>query len=207
MASVQEKAQCVIWLTESKSPVTVQRKYRTKYGKPPPPVNSIKRWLKTFMETGSVEKRKSSGRPRTSNETVAAIQDVFDRSPSTSVRRASRELHIPRSTLHDVLHKRLRLRAYKIQMAQQLKTCDYKHRYNFAVEMISRINDDENFLNDICFSDEATFHTSGKVNRQNVRIWGSERPSDFREVVRDSPKVNVWCGMLHNQIIGPFFFC
>ena len=23
---------------------------------------------------------------------------------------------------------------------------------------------------------------------------------------RDSPKVNVWCGLMHNQIIGPFIF-
>jgi hypothetical protein len=32
------------------------------------------------------------------------------------------------------------------------------------------------------FSDEATFHTSGKVNRQNVRIWELENPRVvFRE--------------------------
>ena len=73
MASIQKKAQCIIWLTESKSPVTVQQKHWMKYGKPSPPVNSIKRWLKTFMETGSVEKQKSSGQPQTSNKTVAAI--------------------------------------------------------------------------------------------------------------------------------------
>jgi hypothetical protein len=56
------------------------------------------------------------------------------------------------------------------------------------------------------FSDEATFHTCGKVNRHNIRIWGSENPHSFREHVGDSNKVSVWYGMMKYRIIGPFFF-
>ena len=29
----------------------------------------------------------------------------------------------------------------------------------------------------------------------------------MRELQQDSPKVNVWCGIMCNRIIGPFFFC
>jgi hypothetical protein len=39
MASVQGKAQCVLWLAETESPVTVQRMFRAQYGKNPPDVN------------------------------------------------------------------------------------------------------------------------------------------------------------------------
>jgi hypothetical protein len=56
------------------------------------------------------------------------------------------------------------------------------------------------------FSDEATFHVSGKVNKQNVRIWESENPHATVEHIRDSPKVNVWCGLLHYRLIGSFVF-
>ena len=56
----------------------------------------------------------------------------------------------------------------------------------------------------MCFSDEATFHVSGKVNKHNIRIWGSQNPCEVFE--RDSPKINIWCGLMHNQIIGPFIF-
>jgi hypothetical protein len=56
------------------------------------------------------------------------------------------------------------------------------------------------------FSDEATFHVSGKINKQNVHIWGSEHPHATVEHIRDSPKVNVWCGLLHDCLIRPFFF-
>ena len=47
------------------------------------------------------------------------------------------------------------------------------------------------FLNRICFSDEATFHVSGMLNKQNARIWGTENPHITREIERDSSKVNV----------------
>jgi hypothetical protein len=42
MASVTEKAQCVVWLAETKYPLSVQRLFRTKYGKNPPDVKLIK---------------------------------------------------------------------------------------------------------------------------------------------------------------------
>jgi hypothetical protein len=38
MASEQEKAQYVLWLAETESPVTVQRMFRAQYGKCPPDV-------------------------------------------------------------------------------------------------------------------------------------------------------------------------
>jgi hypothetical protein len=56
------------------------------------------------------------------------------------------------------------------------------------------------------FSDQVTFHVSDAVNRHNVQIWGTQQPHSIMEHVRDSPKVNVWHGVMYNMIIGPFFF-
>lgn len=39
------------------------------------------------------------------------------------------------------------------------------------------------------------FHISGRVNRHNCRIWGTENPHEPVELESDSPKVNVWCGL------------
>lgn len=52
-------------------------------------------------------------------------------------------------------------------------------------------NPSSQFLNRNCFSDEATFYTSGNVNRHNLRIWGSENPHHVMEFVLDRQKVNV----------------
>ncbi|GFV02430.1 DUF4817 domain-containing protein [Trichonephila clavipes] len=158
------------------------------------------------MTTGSVEHKKGYGRPRTSEESVERIRDTFRRSPTKSVRQASRELQMPRSTTHDVLHKRLRLTAYKVQILLAIKPDDYAKRYGFAVDMLHRLDADEHFLNRILFSDESTFHVSGMVNKHYVRFWGSEQPHAVRELQRSSEKVNVWCGLLHDRILGPFSF-
>ncbi|GBN58777.1 hypothetical protein AVEN_213913-1 [Araneus ventricosus] len=56
------------------------------------------------------------------------------------------------------------------------------------------------------FSDEATFHVSGIVNRHNTRIWGLENPHAVLQQARDSRKVYVSCVVLHDRIIGPFIF-
>ena len=72
--------------------------------------------------------------------------------------------------------------------------------------MLSRIEDDEDYLKKVMFTDEACFQVSGKVNWLNVRIWGSENPHKVIEHICDSPKVNVWCRLLHDCLVGPFFF-
>jgi hypothetical protein len=54
---------------------------------------------------------------------------------------------------------------------------------------------DDDFLRRLVFSDEATFHLSGKVNRHNVRIWGTESPHATVQHERDFPKVNVFCAI------------
>ena len=56
------------------------------------------------------------------------------------------------------------------------------------------------------FSDKATFHTNGKFNRHNVRIWGEENLHATIEHERDSTKVNVFCAISKNNVHGPFFF-
>ena len=91
-------------------------------------------------------------------------------------------------------------------MLQALQLNDMPRRKEFAVNMLQRISEDEAFLKLVCFSDEATFHVSGKLNKHNVRIWGSENPHASRELQRDSPKLNVCCGIMCNRIIEPFFF-
>ena len=107
MVTPQEKAQCVSWFIETKSDVQTQRRCWTKNGKDPPSRSSIRRWHKKFMETGSVLNAVRSGRPRTSAENIERVRQAFSRSPIKSIRTAARELELPPTTVHKVLHKRL----------------------------------------------------------------------------------------------------
>lgn len=207
MFTTQHKVQCVLWYAELKSFVSVKRRFRVTYqGINPPDDKAIRRWFYQFRDTGSVLKGHSPGRPKTSDEKVEEIRQSCIRSPKKSIVRRSLQLNIPKSTLHDVIRKRLRLHAYKIQLRHEIKTADRPKRTAFASFMLNEIDDNPNFLKRVLFSDEATFHTSGVVNRHNCRIWGSQQPNNVQEHVRDSPKLNVWCGLLYDKVIGPFFF-
>ena len=63
MLTIEQKAQCVLWYHKLESPTAVQSKFRNEFGQDSPYTNSIKRWFKNFMETGSIFDRKESGRP------------------------------------------------------------------------------------------------------------------------------------------------
>ena len=121
MLTIQQKAQCVFWYHKLKSPIAVKHKFRNEFGQDPPYTNSIKRWFKTFMKTGSILDRKRSGRPSIDEETVDAVRVAFHCSQRKSTRVASNKLAIPRSTVHKALHKLLRLHAYKLQINRTLK--------------------------------------------------------------------------------------
>jgi hypothetical protein len=66
--------------------------------------------------------------------------------------------------------------------------------------------EDEDFVGRLVFTDEATFHVNGKVNRHNLRIWSTENPHSTIEHVRDSPKMNGFCAISRMKIYGPFIF-
>ena len=92
--------------------------------------------------------------PGIDEETVDAVRVAFHRIPRKSIRVASNDLAIPRSTVHKVLHKRLRFHACKLQIVQALKPDDQPLRAAFPEEILQRIDDD----NDYVFSDVATFN-------------------------------------------------
>lgn len=63
MVSVQEKAMCVLWVRETKSPVTVTRFYRKEFRKGLATEQLLRCWLNQFQETGHVLHQKGAGRP------------------------------------------------------------------------------------------------------------------------------------------------
>jgi hypothetical protein len=61
-----------------------------------------------------------------------------------------------------------------MRLVQALTSADKVKRREFCEEM--QLKMEENGFVERLISDEATFHISGKVNRRNVCIWGTEQP-------------------------------
>jgi hypothetical protein len=152
---------------------------------------SIYAWYKKFEQEGCICKDKSPGRPSVSDATVDRVRACFQRSPQKSTRRANRELQLPQTTVSKILRKRLLMKPYKLQLVQALKPEDLAVRYQFCRAILAMVEKDNDLPATFIFSDEATSHINGKVNRHNVRVWGTENPHVTLEHERDSPKVNV----------------
>lgn len=76
--------------------------------------------------------------------------------------------------------------------------------YEFGTDMLEDMAN-EGFSEPLFFY-EGTFHKPGKVDRHNVRSYGTENPRLGIQHERDSPKFNVSCAISSVQVYGPFFF-
>ena len=107
---------CVREFIKTESATAVQRAFRLRFNIQPPTRKSICRWNHQFEQIGCLCKGKSSVRSRVSEENLRRIQEIFERSPRKSTRRASRELGIPQPTVWRVLWRCLLFKPYYNQM-------------------------------------------------------------------------------------------
>jgi hypothetical protein len=61
-------------------------------------------------------------------------------------------------------------------------------------------------VNNLLMSDEAHFHLTGAINRQNFRYWSMENLRELHQRPLHISKVTVWCAVSSFGIIGPYFF-
>jgi hypothetical protein len=129
-------------------------------------------------------------------ETDDSLREDFVRSLRKLPLQAIREIRIPQPTAYKVLRKRLQFKPYIPQLVQQLSD-------NMQRKVFCEV--DETFGDYLVFSDEATFHLSGKLNKKDVRIEGTEQPHVTVQVICDLPKVNAFCAVSKTKVYGPFF--
>lgn len=201
---IEKRTSCVSWYTETKSIITTQRKFRQKYGKNEraPSHGSIVKWLKKFQATGTVQAHQINRTPIVNH---ASVIDHFQDNPKSSLRRAANTLNICHTSVHRIL-KKYKYHPYKIKIVQQLNGNDFAARIAFAEEMLYKIEDSNDYLRHLMFSDEAHFHLHGGVNKHNCRYWASINPHWYSEKPLHSDRTTVWAAIWHGGVIGPFFF-
>ena len=87
--------------------------------------------------------------------------------------------------------KDLGLRAYKIQLVQELKPHDHRSRRTFSEWAEGNIAIDPQFHLKILLSDEARFWLNVYVNKHNCRIMSDDNPEAFVETSLHPEKVTV----------------
>ena len=209
--SDQERIKIIELYFATKSTVLVQRQFRREFpGRKIPHRNTIKNLVEKFRDSGSVTNNNKghSGPPSTAT-TPAHVQDVrahLEQSPRKSTRRLSQEVGISRTSVRRIIHRDLKLFPYKVQVLQAQTQANKDQRYEFGQEISERIENNPELLDVLLFSDEAHFHLSGHVNKQNMRFWAAAQPNEHVQAPLSVEKTTVWCAIGKNGIFGPYFF-
>lgn len=167
----------------------------------------VTKTLQRYNTNGTVGNLRKSGRINTAtNEEVAQnIAISLEENHNLSTTELANMHAISRRSVGRIL-KRERYYPYKIRLVQELSDDDFNRRLEFCESVMDICNRDDNFVQNVVFSDEATFCLNGTVNRHNCRYWSQNNPYWVQEAhTQHSQKLNVWAGIYNNRIIGPFF--
>jgi hypothetical protein len=83
---------------------------------------------------------------------------------------------------------------------------DTQQCLQYAIRFQHLARDNSNFLNNLIMSDEAHFHLNEYINKQNCRFWGTENPRELHQHQLHPQKCTVWCSVMAEKVIGPYFF-
>lgn len=167
----------------------------------------FKRLRDRFEASNSTSYRK---RRRTSTatheENEFLVLGSLIENPHVSVRQLEHAIDLNKSSVWRII-QRHKFHPYHVQLVQELDENDFLSRLNFCQWANNKILENPYFFNNVLFSDEATFHRNGYVNRHNYHYYATENSNFIRPTYYQHRwSLNVWAGILGNRILGPYFF-
>ena len=115
-------------------------------------------------------------------------------------------LYLNECSVHRILHKDLHYHPHKIQVAQELSEQGSVRWLRFCNEFLDLVKNNSDIVNALLLLDEAHFHVSGHVNKQNCHYWAPNNPHELHHHPLHSAKVTVQCEVYSHGFIGPYFF-
>jgi hypothetical protein len=164
------------------------------------------RLIKNLCETGSINPRKRNRRKTRTDEAVeVAVLGAVANNPHLSTRQTESYSGISKTITHRILKRHMFL-PYHVSLHQELHGNDFQNQVQFCQWAQQQLQADQNFFQNVLFTEEATFTNHGQVNTRNVHYWAAENPRWLRQVEHQRQwSVNVWYGVTGNRIIGPYF--
>jgi hypothetical protein len=128
-----------------------------------------------FEKTGSTARKSYKRLDLAQKRQIAKndVENLVSQFPKLSLRLISAESQISQSLTRKILKDDLALKPYKIPEYKLLHPIDYQKRVKLA-EWFLKIP--QKTLECFIASNEAYFYLTESLNKQNNRIWASERP-------------------------------
>ena len=165
-------------------------------------INRIFVWrvIKRFKETGRVESRARSGRPRSQRTTgaVKAVRSKIRRNPKRSMRQMAKESKMSEATMRRLVKDDLKMKPFTLQKRQALTEATKIKRLARAKHLLSRLR--KGTLKNVVFTDEKMFTVETFHNRHNDKILAqdiSKVPTNQKTAFRTQhpASVMVWAGI------------
>ena len=121
------------------------------------------------------------------------------------MRRHSAAIGLSDRSVRRILHKDPNFHRYKIAIVQELNDRDMANSRISSEQLLEMLNVD-GVISTLLMTDEAHFHLSGFVNKQNYHYWASENPQELHQRPLHSERLTVWCGIASFGVTGPYFF-
>lgn len=205
-----QRAQIVeFYIKNNHSIVKTQREFKRVSGiRKKVSENTIRHLFEKFRSGGTLGNLSKPGRscPARNKRNIDLVRASVERDSEMSQRRRAQSLNLSLGTMNRILRKDLHLFPYKIQMTQQLLPADKPRRLAYGKFVKEMVVADDEFRRKIVMSDEANFELCGNVHKHNCRIYGTSNPRKTQEKPNYQKKLNVWCGVAANRIIGPYFY-
>ncbi|XP_051164458.1 uncharacterized protein LOC127283547 [Leptopilina boulardi] len=172
--------------------------------------NTILRVIQRGNENGNLvpDNRNRAGAPRRARNPAneERILQYIHQHPTHSIRQMVRALQLSYWTVQQILRGD-GLHAYHYRQVQALHEGDNERRMAFCRWLVAQHEQDPTFRDRILYTDEATFPRSGTFNYHNNHEWRHENPHlAIRCRHQRRMSLNVWCGVVGDLLIGPFFF-
>lgn len=187
-----------------------ERVYNERYPDRPSASRKVFKRLADRIKRGKVmpthNKQEKIFRPTRNEENAVNVLAAININPNQSIRDISRDSGLSTASVWRILED-AEFHPYHLELHQALSEADKEKRSQFCQWAQAQIQDDPHFFNRVLWSDEATFKSNGDVNTHNCHYWASENPHWMQQVDDQHVwKINVWCGIVGNHIIGPYFF-
>ena len=139
-------------------------------------LSGLKRLLKNITETGSSDKKMSSGRPRlwSTADNIKTVEELVqsqENNPGThrTLRQIARETGMAATTVHRIVHKDLQLKCIKKRRVQELTAANKLARLIRSKQLLRKFPQRQ--VRFIWFTDEKVFTVASPKNAQNDRLY------------------------------------
>ena len=197
--SIDERRELLeIYHNNGRNVTTTLRKFGTAHrDRKKPSHGMVKALIEKFERVGHVHDESRSGRRSTSRapDLIDKARIIVEKTPGTTVRELGRELEVSKTSAHSILREDLGKFPYKLKTGQELKQRHLEERLQLASEICELI--DRKILDPmkIISTDESHFHLSGYINRQNNRLWASEKPTEVNQRPLHPKYTTVWAAL------------